>query len=69
MGRSRFVFNYFYFNQMLFSLFGEIALTVIGLLYVLDCWFDSCISFEETMKNNEEEKEVKMTDAVKRMYS
>ena len=60
--------NYFY-NQMLFSLFGEIALTVIGLLYVLDCWFDSIISLAEQSKNNEEEKEVKMTDAVKRMYS
>ena len=69
MGRSRFAFNYFYFNQMLFSLFGEIALTVIGLLYVADMWFDSFISLAEQSKNNEEEKEQKMTDAVKRMYS
>jgi len=54
---------------MLFSLFGEIALTVIGFLYVADLWFDSFISLAEQSKNNEEEKEVKMSDVVKRMYS
>jgi len=53
---------------MLFSLFGEIALTVIGLLYVLDCWFDSFISLAETSKNNDDE-DIKMSDAAKRMYS
>ena len=52
---------------MLFSLFGEISLAVIGLLYVLNYWFDSCISFEEMMKNKEEE--VKMSESTKRMYS
>ena len=52
---------------MLFSLFGEISLTVIGLLYVANMWFDSFITLAAQSKNNEEE--VKMTDAVKRMYS
>lgn len=52
---------------MLFSLFGEISLTIIGFLYVLNCWFDSCMSLEESMKNNEED--VKMSESAKRMYS
>jgi len=54
---------------MLFSLFGEISLVIIGFLYVADLWFDSFISLAEQSKNNEEEKEVKMSDVVKRMYS
>ena len=59
--------NNYFCNQMLFSLFGEISLTVIGLLYVADLWFDSFISLAERSKNNEEE--VKLSDAAKRMYS
>ena len=55
---------------MLFSLFGEVGLTVIGLLYVLNLWFDSCIELEASIKNKEEEEEKnKMTEAAKRMYS
>ena len=52
---------------MLFSLFGEIALSIIGLLYVGNCWFDSFVNLMETIKNNEDE--VKMSDEAKRMYS
>ena len=52
---------------MLFSLFGEIGLAIIGLLYVGNCWFDSFINLMVQMKNNEEE--VKLSDAAKRMYS
>ena len=56
---------------MLFSIFGEISLTIIGLLYVFDCWFDSFISFEEFNKNKEEEEEDKKIaeEARKRMYT
>ncbi len=52
---------------MIFSLFGEIALTIIGLLYVGNCWFDSFINLMGQMKNNEEE--VKMSESIKHMYS
>ena len=51
---------------MLFSLFGEIALTIIGLLYVGNCWFDSFINLMVQMKNNDD---IKLSDAAKRMYS
>ena len=56
---------------MLFSLFGEIALAAIGLLYVIDCYFDSCINLMEQMKNNDDEKEEdkKVLEAIKHMYS
>ena len=54
---------------MLFSLFGEIGLCIIGLLLVLDKWFDSYIDLMELMKNNDEDKDEPMTDAAKRMYS
>ena len=52
---------------MIFTLFGEISLTVIGLLYVLNCWFDSFVNLMDTIKNNDED--VKLPDAVKHMYS
>ena len=52
---------------MLFSLFGEVGLVTIGLLYVLNCWFDSFVNIMSMMKNNEED--VKMSDWAKRMYS
>ena len=55
---------------MLFSIFGEISLTIIGLLYVCNLWFDSMMTLEQQLKedkNNEED--VKMSDVAKRMYS
>ena len=52
---------------MLFSLFGEIALTVIGLLYVSNLWFDSFINLTDVMKTQEDE--AKISDSVKHMYS
>ena len=52
---------------MLFSLFGEIGLVVIGLLYVGNCWFDSFINLMEQVKNNDDE--VKLSESVKHMYS
>ena len=55
---------------MIFSLFGEIGLITIGLLYVLDCWFDSCINLVELNKNNDAEAEAKkLPDSVKHMFS
>ena len=54
---------------MLFSTFGEIGVCVVGLLWVLDLWFDSFISLMELMKNNSEDKEPPMTETTKRMYS
>lgn len=57
---------------MLFSLFGEISLAVIGMLYVLDCWFDSFLEFVDMNKNdgnNDGEGDAKMSDSIKRMYS
>ena len=54
---------------MLFSTFGEVGLCVVGLLYVLDLWFDSFISLIETMSNNSEDKTPPMTESTKRMYS
>lgn len=62
------MFNY---NEMLFSLFGEIALAVIGGLYVLDCWFDSFIDLMELMKTDDDKDDDKkeMSETAKRMYS
>ena len=55
---------------MLFSLFGEISLAVCGLLYVLDCWFNSFIDMMEFMKNNiDEDEKQEMSETIKRMYS
>ena len=53
---------------MLFSLFGEISLTIIGLLYVGNCWFDSFINMMAQLegKNNDDDK---VPESVKRMYS
>ena len=62
----------FNLHEMIFTLFGEIALAVIGTLYVLDCWFDSCISLIELMKNNNDEDDKDkppISETVKRMYS
>ena len=56
---------------MLFSIVGEIGLIVIGLAYVLDCWFDSFINMiEVTSKNSDEkDKEKELPDSIKHMYS
>ena len=55
---------------MLFSLFGEIALAVIGGLYVLDCWFDSFIDLMELTKTDEKDDDKhEMSETAKRMYS
>lgn len=55
---------------MIFSLFGEIGLIIIGTLYVLDCWFDSCINLMDWYKNNEEaDKDKELPEAVKHMFS
>lgn len=55
---------------MLFSLFGEIGLVVIGALYVFDCWFNSFIDLMELMKNNDyNEDKHEMSETAKRMYS
>ena len=56
---------------MILSLFGEISLFVVGLLYVLDCWFDSYIDLMELMKNNDDEKIEKneISESARRMYS
>ena len=53
---------------MLFSYFGEFGLVLVGLLYVLDKWFDSYIDMMELTKNKDDEKEP-MPEAAKRMYS
>ena len=54
---------------MLFSLFGEISLTIIGLLYVTNKWFNSFIDMMDLMKNNEEHDKQEMSETIKRMYS
>ena len=54
---------------MLFSLFGEISLTVIGLLYVFNLWFDSMMAMEQQQLEDKNNNETKLSDAVKRMYS
>ena len=55
---------------MLLSLFGEIALAVIGGLYVLDCWFDWFIDLMALMKNDDEKDEKQeLSENIKRMYS
>ena len=58
--------NNLFLLKMLFSIVGEIGLIIVAGLYVLDCWFDSCINLIETTK---EEKEPEMSEAAKRMYS
>ena len=55
---------------MLFSLYGEISLSVIGLLYVLNKWFSTFVDMMELMKNEDDEQnEKKMTETARRMYS
>ena len=54
---------------MLFSLFGEISLTIIGLLYVTNKWFSSFIDMMDLMKNNENDEKQEMSETAKRMYS
>lgn len=55
---------------MLFSLFGEIGLVIIGALYVLDLWFDSCVNLIEiSNKNNDEDKDKELPEAIKHMFS
>ena len=56
---------------MLFSLVGEIGFVVVGMLWVMDKWFDSFIDLMELMKNKDDEdkENEKMTEAAKRMYS
>ena len=54
---------------MLFSLFGEIGLVVIGLLYVCDCWFDSFINMMEQMKEDKNNDETKLPESIKHLYS
>ena len=55
---------------MLFSIFGEISLTIIGLLYVTNKWFNSFIDMMDLMKNNDDEHDKQeMSETIKRMYS
>ena len=54
---------------MLSSLFGEISLTIIGLLYVTNKWFNSFIDMMDLMKNNENDEKQEMSETIKRMYS
>ena len=56
---------------MLFSLVGEIGLIIIGLAYVIDCWFDSCINLIEltNKNNNDEHKDKDLPESIKHMYS
>ena len=54
---------------MLFSTIGEIGLIVIGLAYVLDCWFDSLINMIEITNKNNDEKDKELPDSIKHMYS
>ena len=54
---------------MILSLTGEIGLIVIGLLYVLDCWFDSFIDMMNIMKDVSDEKQKELPDSIKRLYS
>ena len=59
---------------MLFSLFFEISLTVLGLLYIGDMYFDSIIhmlevSNEIDSKDKEEQEDKKLSELSKHMYS
>ena len=54
---------------MIFSLFGEIGLIVIGTLYVFDSWFDSFINLIDVLNRNKEDEDPPLSDAAKRMYS
>ena len=55
---------------MLFSRLFEILLFILGLLYVLNQWFDSFINLYETIKNHEEEEEEKkIPESVKHLYN
>ena len=53
-------------DKMIFSLFGEIGLVIIGTLYVLNRWFDSCIELLEVVKDDDKQP---MSETAKRMYS
>ena len=53
---------------MLFSIYGEVGLSICGLLYVLNKWFDSFIDLITIMKDNDD-KEPSMSESAKRMYS
>ena len=52
---------------MIFSLFGEIGLVLIGFLYVSNKWFDSFVDLLDIIKNNEETKE--LPESLKHIYS
>ena len=52
---------------MLFTQTGEIGLFVIGLLWVMNKWFNSFIDLVELMKNDDEEKEI--PESLKHIYS
>ena len=55
---------------MIFSLFGEIGLIIIGAFYVLDCWFDSLINLMDLSKNNDDNDKYKeLPESIKHMYS
>ena len=51
---------------MLFSLFGEVGIVVIGLLWVGNKWFNSFLDIVEVLKNNEQKE---IPDAIKHLYS
>ena len=52
---------------MLFSLFGEIGLFAIGILYVLDMWYDSYINYIINVDKNNDDNE--LPESVKHMYN
>ncbi len=60
---------------MLFSTFGEVGVVVIGLMWVLNKWFDSFIDAVELLKNmsevdsSDEQKHKDLPDSIKQMYS
>ena len=56
---------------MLFSKLGEMLLFIVGILYVGDLYFDSCINLIEVTKNKEEEEEEskKTIEAIKHLYA
>ena len=47
---------------MIFSLFFEIALTVLGTLYILNLWFDSLLHASEVNKDLEDRDKEKADD-------
>ena len=52
---------------MLFSLFGEIGLFTIGILYVLDMWYDSYVNYIINVDKNNDDNE--LPESVKHMYN